>query len=102
MNFIGSHVNVTVSKIVPTGLTNQIAMEALDRHQLPLDERRLPGVLRQQDAPPPLGALQQHDGLLRLGGLLRRLQQLPWLHQRLPNQSNVVQNFKSIIFGLKS
>ena len=96
MNFIGSHVNVTVSKIVPTGLTNQIAMEALDRHQLPLDEQRL------------LDALQQHDGLLRLGaplrlgGLLRRLQQLPWLHQRLPNQSNVVQNFKSIIFGLKS
>lgn len=96
MNFIGSHVNVTVSKIVPTGLTNQIAMEALDRHQLPLDEQRQPGALRQQDAPPPLGALQQHDGLLR------RLQRLPWLHQRLPNQSNVVQNFKSIIFGLKS
>ena len=96
MNFIGSHVNVMVSKIVPTGLTNQIAMEALDRHQLPLD------ALPQQDAPPPLGALLQQDGLLRLGGLLRRLQQLPWLHQRLPNQSNVVQNFKSIIFGLKS
>ena len=96
MNFIGSHVNVTVSKIVPTGLTNQIAMEALDRHQLLLD------ALRQQDEPPPLGALQQHDGLLRLGGLLRRLQQLPWLHQRLPNQSNVVQNLKSTIFGLKS
>ena len=96
MNFIGSHVNVTVSKIVPTGLTNQIAMEALDHHQLPLDEQRL------LDAPPPLGALLQQDGLLRLGGLLRRLQQLPWLHQRLPNQSNVVQNFKSIIFGLKS
>ena len=90
MNFIGSHVNVTVSKIVPTGPTNQIAMEALDHHQLPLDEQRLPGV------PPPLGAL------LRLGGLLRRLQQLLWLHQRLRNQSNVVQNFKSIIFGLKS
>ena len=96
MNFIGSHVNVTVSKIVPTGLTNQIAMEALDHHQLPLDEQRLLDALRQQDGLLRLGAP------LRLGGLLRRLQQLPWLHQRLPNQSNVVQNFKSIIFGLKS
>ena len=96
MNFIGSHVNVTVSKIVPTGLTNQIAMEALDRHQLPLDEQRLLDALRQQDGLLLLG------GLPRLGGLLRRLQRLPWLHQRLPNQSNVVQNFKSIIFGLKS
>ena len=53
MNFTGSHVNVTVSKIVPTGPTNQIVMEALERHQPPLDEQRLPGALRQQDAPPP-------------------------------------------------
>ena len=96
MNFIGNHVNVTVSKIVPTGPTNQIVMEALERHQPPLGEQRLPGALRQQDAPPPLGALQQHDGLLQ------RLQQLPWLPGRLPNQSNVVRNFKSIIFGLKN
>ena len=44
MNFIGSHVNVTVLKTVPTGLTNQIVMEARDRHQLPLGGQRLPGL----------------------------------------------------------
>ena len=96
MNFTGGHVNVTVSKIVPTGPTNQIVMEVLERHQPPLGEQRLPGTLRQQDALPPLGALQQHVELLQ------RQQQLPWLQKQLPNQLNVVQGFKSIIFGFKS
>ena len=33
MSSIGSHVNVMASKIVPMDLTNQIAVEALERHQ---------------------------------------------------------------------
>ena len=44
MSSIGSHVNVMESKIAPMELTNQIAVEALERHQPLHDELQLLGM----------------------------------------------------------
>ena len=55
--------------------------------------------VKNQDAPQQQDGPQLLDALPQPGGLL---QQLPWFHKLLPNQSNVVQNFKSIIFGSKN
>ena len=124
MSSIGSHVNVMVSKIVPMELTNQIAEEALERHQ-PLhdalqllgmgssylnsnkffkicfkDELPLRGVPPLPDALLQPGVPQLQPGVPQLHDVrLQQQQLLQGLHERLPDLLNVAQNLKLIIFG---